>query len=86
MDDAVYWQHLDTNPRIKRLLQALNFLQNVKQTTNKEEEEKLKEKEKLKYLNCDWRQVPWDQLNREIQSHEVIQKIASSYLLSSEIK
>lgn len=58
MDDAVYWQHLDTNPRIKRLLQALNFLQNVKQTTNKEEEEKLKEKEKLKYLNCDWRQAP----------------------------
>ena len=58
MDDAVYWQHLDTNPRIKRLLQVLNFLQNVKQTTNKEEEEKLKEREKLQYLNCDWRQAP----------------------------
>lgn len=58
MDDAVYWQHLDTNRRIKRLLQALNFLQNVKQTTNKEEEEKLKEREKLQYLNCDWRQAP----------------------------
>lgn len=48
MDDAVYWQHLDTNPRIKRLLQALNFLQNVKQRTNIRKKKRNLKKRKTK--------------------------------------